>query len=63
MRWAGHVARMGRKELNKNVLLGNLRARNHLEDLSVEERIILEWNFKKKDEARGPKLSFWERGR
>ena len=29
------------------VLLGNLRKRNHSEDLSVDERIILEWVSKK----------------
>jgi hypothetical protein len=30
----------------------NPRERNHLEDLAVDERIILNWNFQKWDGAR-----------
>jgi hypothetical protein len=33
MRWAGHVTRMGSK---------NLKGNEHLEDAGVDERIILE---------------------
>jgi hypothetical protein len=37
MRWAGHVAHMGGEE---RVLVGNLRERDHLEDPSIDGRII-----------------------
>jgi hypothetical protein len=47
IRWAGHVARMGTGKVNTSVLWGNLRERSHLDDRSVEERIIFEWIFKK----------------
>ena len=33
MRWAGHVARMGRGEACTGFWWGNLRGRDHLEDL------------------------------
>jgi hypothetical protein len=36
MRWVGHVAHMGER-----VLMGNLRERDHLEDPSIDGRIIL----------------------
>ena len=37
----------GRVELHTGFLWGNLRARDHLEDLSVDGRIILKCLFKK----------------
>jgi hypothetical protein len=44
IRWAGHVARMGRGE----VLTGrNPGERNHLEDLGVDDRIIIKRIFEK----------------
>ena len=49
MRWAGHVARMGRGEAYTGVWWGNLRERNYLEDPGVGERIILRWIFRKWD--------------
>jgi hypothetical protein len=33
------------------ISLGNLRARDHLEDLGVDGRIILKWILKKRDWA------------
>jgi len=36
-RWAVHVARMGERRGANRVLVGNLRERDHLEDLGVEE--------------------------
>jgi hypothetical protein len=39
-RWEGHVARMGER---RGFGWGNLRERNHLEDLDVDGRIILKW--------------------
>jgi hypothetical protein len=41
MRYAGHVARMGRVEVYTGFLWGNLEERDHLEDPDVDERIIL----------------------
>jgi hypothetical protein len=47
IRWAGHVARMGRGETYTGFLWGNLMERDHLEDAGVNERIILRWIFRK----------------
>jgi len=49
IRWAGHVARMGRREAYTGLWLGNLRERDHLKDPGVDGRIILRWNFRKWD--------------
>jgi hypothetical protein len=49
MRWAGHVARMGRGEVHTKFWCGNLRERDLLEDPGVDWRIILKWIFKKWD--------------
>jgi hypothetical protein len=43
MRWSGHVARMGRGEMRTKVWLGNLKGRDHSEDIGVGRRIILKW--------------------
>jgi hypothetical protein len=47
MRWAGHVARMGRKEVCTGCWWGNLRERGRWEDPDVDGRIILRWMFRK----------------
>ena len=36
MRWAGHVARMGRGEVHTRFRWGNLRERDHLEDRDID---------------------------
>ena len=41
MRWAGHVARMGRGEARREFWWENLKKRDHLEDPGVDGRIIL----------------------
>ena len=41
MRWAGHIARMGRGEAYTGFWWGNLRKRDHLGDPGVDGRIIL----------------------
>jgi hypothetical protein len=45
MRWAAHVARMGRGEVHTGLWWGNLTEINHLEDLGVDGKIILKWIF------------------
>ena len=47
--WAGHVARMGRREAYTGFWWGNLRERAHLEDPGVDGRIILRWIFREWD--------------
>ena len=46
----GHAARMGESRGMYRALVGNLRERDNLEDLRIDEknrRIILKWSFKK----------------
>jgi hypothetical protein len=43
MRWAGHVARMGRGELFEDFWLGSPKLRGHWEDLGVGGIIMLRW--------------------
>ena len=47
MRWAGHVARIGRGEAYTGFWSGNLNERDHLGDPGVNGRIILRWIFRK----------------
>jgi len=49
MRWAEHVACMGRGEAYTGFWWGNLKERDHLGDPSVDGRIILRWIFRKWD--------------
>jgi hypothetical protein len=49
MRWAGHVARMWRREACVGFWWGNLRERDHWGDPSVDGRIILGRIFRKWD--------------
>jgi hypothetical protein len=41
LRWAGHVARMGRGDVFTGFWLGGPKSRDHWEDLGVGGRIIL----------------------
>jgi hypothetical protein len=45
----GHVACVGEEQLRTEVWWGNLREREHLEDLSNDGGIIFIWNSKKWD--------------
>jgi len=49
MRWAGHVACMGRGEACTGFWWGNQRERDHWGDPGVDGRIILRWIFRKLD--------------
>jgi len=49
MGWAGHVARMGRREVYIGFWWVNLRLRDNLEGLGVDGRIILRWIFREWD--------------
>jgi hypothetical protein len=42
IRWAGHVARMGRKEIRTVFWWRNVKEKDHLEDFGVDGG-ILEW--------------------
>jgi hypothetical protein len=41
LRWAGHVARMGRGEVHTGLWWGNLREGDHLEDPGVDGRTTI----------------------
>jgi hypothetical protein len=43
MRWAGHVACMGRGEVFTGFWLGGLMGRDHWEDLGIGRSITLTW--------------------
>jgi hypothetical protein len=45
MRWAGHVARMGGREVFRGFWLGGPKVRDHWEDLGVGGRITLRWTL------------------
>jgi hypothetical protein len=47
MRWAGHVARMGRGEVHTGFWWGKLGERDHFADLGVDGRVILKLMCKK----------------
>jgi hypothetical protein len=47
MRWAGHVAHMGKKEGCTGCWWGNLRERGYWGDPDVDGRIILRWILRK----------------
>jgi hypothetical protein len=43
MRWEGHVVRAGDMRNIYRLLAGKLERRDHLEDLGVDGKIILDW--------------------
>jgi hypothetical protein len=49
MRWAWHVACMGKREMHTGFWWGDLSEGDHLGDPGVDGRIILKWMFKKWD--------------
>jgi hypothetical protein len=53
MRCAGHIARMGKREVHTGFWWGGLREGDHLGYPGVDGRIILKWIFKMWDGAMG----------
>jgi hypothetical protein len=53
MRWAGHVAGMGKREVHTGFWWGDLREGDHLGDPGIDGRIILKWVFNKCDGGHG----------
>jgi hypothetical protein len=51
MRWAAHVACMGKREVRTGFWWGELREGDHLRDQSADGRILLKWIFEKWDGA------------
>jgi hypothetical protein len=49
LRWAEHVARLGRGEVHAGFWWGNLREIDHLEDPGTDGRIVLRCIFRKWD--------------
>jgi len=47
MRWVEHIARMERREILRKPCLKILKGIDHLEELVVAGRIILEWMLEK----------------
>jgi hypothetical protein len=45
IRWAGHVARMEERRGACRVLVGRSDAKDHLEGLDIDVRVILKWIF------------------
>jgi len=43
MRWAEHIARMGDMRMYVKLWSANLKGRDNLRDLGVDEKIKLEW--------------------
>ena len=43
VRWAGHVVHMGDRRGAYRVWCGNVRERDHLEDLSIGGMLIVKW--------------------
>jgi hypothetical protein len=58
MRWAGHVARMGKRKVHTEFWWGDLREGAHLGDPGVDGRIILKWIFRKWGEGAWTGLSW-----
>jgi hypothetical protein len=46
MRWVGHVARMGRRDVFTGFWLGGAKGRDHWVDVGVGGRITLSWTLR-----------------
>jgi len=45
MRWAGKVARMGKREMHTKFWSGNFKGREQFGNIQVDERVILRLGF------------------
>jgi hypothetical protein len=63
IRWAGHIARMGKREVHTGFWWGDLREGDHFGDQGVDGRIILKLIFKKWDGRAWTGLSWVRIGR
>jgi hypothetical protein len=43
LRWMGHLTHMGQMRIAYSILAEELKGRDHLEDLGIGGKIILEW--------------------
>jgi hypothetical protein len=46
LRWAVHIARIGKREVHTGFWWGDVREGDHLGDPGVDGRIILKWILK-----------------
>jgi hypothetical protein len=53
MKWAGHVARVGKRRVVYRVFWGTISHRDHLEKLVAVGKIILRWIFRTWDGGYG----------
>jgi hypothetical protein len=44
---AGHIACVGKMRNAYKIMVGNLKSREHLQDIGVDGRIISEWTLEK----------------
>jgi hypothetical protein len=43
MKWAGHVARLEKTKMHREIVDEKLKAKPRLEEIAVDERIIFKW--------------------
>ena len=53
MRWARHMAHGRQERCSRGFWWGDLRERDHFEDLAVDLKITLKWVFKKCNREHG----------
>jgi len=49
VRWMGHVSGMGERRGAYTGLVGKPELKNHLENISIDGRLVLKWILKKRD--------------
>jgi hypothetical protein len=60
IKWARHLAWIGKGEMHMGFWWGNLRERHHFDDLDIDARITLNWFFKNwHGKSENGKILFW----
>jgi len=60
IKWAGHLAQIGKGEVHTGFWWGNLRERSHFEDLDTDARITLKQFFTKwHGKSQNAMILFW----